>query len=352
MLWSFGPEADPSSQYRLRFPAGVLMSQGADITLDARGPIILWSEEWHGAEPPEHVQALGLAQRPEADIIVLQRPGLRYWADIIPMLQKLGIRVVVDVDDLFDRIDKRNVAHKAYDSNKSTTHNHNWVEEACRRADMVTCTTEALKKRYGFGHGHVLPNLVPQDYLSVEADIRPATVGWTGSIGVHPQDLQVTKGAAAKAVTDLGWDFHIVGTGIGVKKALQLAEEPTNTGYVPFPDYPAAIAEISLGIVPLVDSAFNRAKSCLKMIEFASTGVPVLASATPDNLRMRELGVGAVVNHPNQWGRKLRQLMTNRDYRDDVAGRSREAMRKHTYDEQAWRWGFAWGLERERASVG
>lgn len=345
MFWSFGPEADASSQYRLRFPAVVLMEQGADITLDARGPIILWDHKWTGPQPPEGVRVMALAERPEADVIVMQRPGLRYWADVIPFLQHWGIKVVVDVDDLFDSIDKRNDANASYSARDHASHNFNWIEEACRRADLVTCTTEALKTRYGFGHGLVLPNLVPESYLAVEGLQKAATAGWAGNVGVHPTDLQVTRGAVGKALADTGWGFHVVGTGNGVSDALELPLEPSTSGYVPFTEYPHRVAEMSLGIVPLVDTPFNRAKSCLKMIEMASVGVPALASWTPDNHRMYQAGVGGIVKHPGQWYRRLCQMMNSREYREDMAGRSREAMAAHTYEKQAGRWAAAWGLE-------
>jgi hypothetical protein len=105
------------------------------------------------------------------------------------------------------------------------------------------------------------------------------------------------------------------------------------------------MAETEVGIVPLAPTDFNEAKSCLKMIEYASLGVPVLASATYDNMRMHELGVGGIVKHPGQWYRRLSQLLKSEEYRTDLAGRSREAMKDHTYEKQSWRWAEAWGLK-------
>lgn len=347
MFWCFGGELDASSQYRLRFPAIVLMQQGADIMLDERGPELVWANDDDGER-----MLLGVNKKPDADVIVMQRPGLRYWSDIIPVLQRMGIRVVVDVDDMFDRIERGNVANESYDPAKDPKYNYRWVEQACRQADMVTCTTEALKRRYGFGHGMVLPNLVPESYLHLEGSKKWATVGWAGSLGVHPRDLQVTNGVIGQAIDEAGWDFHVVGTGVGVKGALKLSQEPTNTGYLPFPEYAAKVGELSIGVVPLRDCAFNRAKSCLKLIEMASTGVPTIASATPDNVRMSRLGVGVTVERAAQWDKAMRRMIGNMDYREEVAGRSREVMTEHTYEKQAWRWAFAWGLDRERVKAG
>src|SRR5215472_7766299 len=109
IIWPAGLEDDAVSQYRLFLPAAALVEQGADVEVDMTGPLIVWNREWHGAPPPD-ARALALANKPEADTVVMQRPARRWWADIIPMLQQLGIRVVVDVDDDFHAIAKSHAA--------------------------------------------------------------------------------------------------------------------------------------------------------------------------------------------------------------------------------------------------
>lgn len=342
-----GTSNDGCTEYRLLMPARPLIAGGADIEFDSRGPTVLWDKDWSGfLEPPESVRAVALARRPDCDVVVMQRPARRWWADIIPMLKALGIRVVVDVDDLFDSIDRGNLAHGVYDPNKSSIHNHLWVDIACQHADVVTCTTPALLERYGHGHGVLLPNLVPERYLKIDAEARPHTLGWSGTVETHPTDLQVTRGAVGKALSETGWAFHHIGTGKGVKKALGLFSKPTFTNWVPFAEYAYRMAELNVGIVPLADTKFNDAKSSLKMIEMAALGVPVLASATPDNLRMHKFGVGAIVKHPGQWSRSLDRILKDQDYREHLAGSSREVMADHTYEKQCWRWAQAWGLEK------
>jgi glycosyltransferase involved in cell wall biosynthesis len=353
VFWAFGDTNDASSQYRARLVALALLSQGCtdEFVFDGPGPIVGWNHKWDSPQPPPTARIMAL-QTPDYDIAVISRPARRWWADVIPFLQRAGVRVVVDVDDLFDRIHPKNRAYSAYDPNRDMLANHQWCEEACKRADLVTCTTPALQRRYGYGHSVVLPNLVPEFYLGIDGMQRSATLGWTGSVHTHPEDLQATKGAVPQVLDNNGWSFHVVGEGEKVQEALGLREEPSRTGLVAFGDYGEAMAEISVGIVPLADTEFNRAKSCLKMIEFAALGVPVVATATPDNERMAKLGVGRVVTHPHHWLKTLNRLVTNRDFREELAGHSREAMKKHTYEAQCDRWSFAWGLERTRIPVG
>lgn len=324
-------------------PARVLQEQGADVLVNHTGPTIVWDREWTGIPPPE-ARALAIARKPHCDVIVMQRPMRRWFADIIPMLQKLGLKVIVDVDDLFDSIDEQHAAFEGVNPIKHPHHNHEWVKEACRRADLVTCTTPLLAERYGFGHAKILPNFVPEVFLTTEATTREKTVGWTGTVESHPKDLLATQGNIATVLKDSGWTFHVVGTGNRAQETLGLADPPTVTGLVPYADYPKAMGEIAVGVVPLADSNFNEAKSALKMMEFAALGVPVVATATYDNCRMHAAGIGNIVKHPSHWYKRLRKLVSDQAYREDLAGKGQEVMKDYTYEKNAHRWADAWGL--------
>jgi hypothetical protein len=307
LIWPAGDENDGTSQYRLRMPAAALVDQGADVEIDSDGPSVGWSHRFNGWPPPATVRVVQLMKRPEADTVVMQRSHLRWWSDVIPMLQAEGIRVVIDIDDHFSKIHQANVAHAGYDPTKRDHANFQWVAEACRRADLVTCTTKTLLDAYGFGHGLIIPNLVPERYLRVKADQRPETAGWTGSTDTHPEDLQVTRGAIGQVLANNGWGFHVVGTGVGVQKCLGLKEEPTTTGWVPFNQYIHRMAEISLGVVPLQDSEFNRAK-CLD----STTRIATQRGILP----LSEVDVGDKVWNDGRWRRV--EAREDQDARDGL----------------------------------
>jgi len=335
-------------------PGMALLAHGADVIIDTTGPTVEWSSRWPGCEgdqsnsPPDWVSVRGIHKYDRADVVVMQRPSRRWWTDIIPLLQAQGIRVIVDIDDRFDKIDKGNVAKGIFDPRYDAINNYTWVTQAAQLADKVTVTTPSLLKAYGFGHGVVLPNYVPERYLFING-FRPTSVAWTGNIGTHPRDLQVTGGAVGQVLNEQGWNFHVVGTGHGVQQALQLSEPPTTTGWVPFADYPEEMAKATIGIVPLADTVFNEGKSCLKMIEFASLGVPVIASPTADNVRMHQAGVGLLAKTPQKWRTMLSLLMDNREQRLDIAGRSRDVIAKQfTYSAHCDRWWAAWTGEKRR----
>lgn len=342
LIWPAGdPAKDATSFYRLTAPAEALAAQGADIRIDTIGPTVLWDREWHGEHPPGDARVLG-CHKPDADVIVLQRPGRRWWADLIPHLQAHGVRVIVDVDDAFDVIERGNSAWAGYQPGLSPWHNYKHIGRACHAADLVTVTTPALAQRYGqHGRVQVIPNYVPAAYLDINVPRLDRTAGWAGSTATHPGDLQSTGGCFAQALDDTGWTCHVIGTGEGVADALRVPRL-TASGWVPLPVYPLEVARLELGIVPLARNPFNTAKSALKAAEMAALGVPVVMSPTPDNRRLARAGVGVLATRPREWYSKVQRLMTDDAHRAEVRARGRLAMSTQTIEGRCEQWADAW----------
>ena len=87
------------------------------------------------------------------------------------------------------------------------------------------------------------------------------------------------------------------------------------------------MAELSVGLVPLIDSPFNRAKSWLKGIEYAALGVPFVASPLPEYRKLADLGAGVLADSPQEWYEAIDMLLTDADHRDTIARFGRDAVR-------------------------
>lgn len=344
-----------SGHYRLIFPAEALAQQGADVEVTTAGPSVIWDREWDGDAPPLEARVLGLAAKPDADVVVIQRPGRAHWAELIPHLQAAGARVVVDIDDDFDSIPAGNIARKNYDPKINRWHNRDWIHRACDLADLVTASTPHLAGVYGH-HGRVavLPNLVPASYLTITPPAPlERTIGWSGSVDTHPGDLETVGTAVRDTLAEHpDWSVHVVGTGNGVARRLRIPGVTATGKWLPFGAYPRGLARITVGIVPLQQSRFNRGKSALKMAELAAVGVPVIAAPTPDNQRLHEHGVGLLAGSPSQWRARLGDLIRSEQARTDIAGHGRQAMAAFTYEQWCDLWATAWerALDREVAA--
>lgn len=371
------PEADDACNfYRMTEPARVLAAQGADV--DHR--------VGHRYRVAGHGHALSIVE-PSCDlpdVVVVQRPLSDWQCRYVRAFQAKGVAVVVELDDDFGAVHPENSAHfdasprwlseeewervgrpgwdrRAERSGRrwfsapgvTSARSNVWLRRACKHADLVTVTTPTLAERYA-PHGRVvvLPNLVPGRYLEVEAPPHDGVVvGWGGTVATHPDDLTVTGGGVARAVTASGARFRVVGDGVRVRADLCLDAEPEVAGWVSLEGWPEALASFDVGIVPLAPSPFNEAKSALKMAELAAVGVPVVASPAPDNVRLAKLGVGVLAATPSDWQQAVTVLVDSPAAAADLAGRGREVMAAQTYEAHAGRWWDAWTQARVNADT-
>jgi len=331
--------------YRLLAVCRHLIAQGHDIDYvvhddpPERQLQAKWMERTDGV-----VEVLDVVA-PDVDVVVFQRPLQAKYATAIPALQRKGVRVVVEIDDDFEHVEPRNISWKAVQPNLSPGRNREHLRRACELADLVTVSTPALAAVYG-RHGRVvvLPNYVPAAYLRIRQEAHDGLyVGWSGSIDTHPDDLQMCGTGVQRALLATGANMAVVGTGKGVKGALGLSQVPLACGWRSLQDYPDAVAQFDVGIVPLNPSPFNEAKSWLKGLEMASVGVPFIASPTQQYRALTSLGAGMLAESPRQWEGMLKRLLRDVGWREEVAARGREVAATLTVEANAWRWLEAWG---------
>lgn len=328
-------------RYRITWPTKALADQGADVRAVRPGEPGQLEAAFVDDPAPHMVDVIA----PDADVVVLQRPLQRHLADVVPLLQAKGVAVVVEIDDDFSAIHPRNASFETCHPGHSPDRNWQHLARACREADLVTVSTDALATVYG-GHGRVavIPNCVPAGYLDVTKDPHDGViVGWSGSIQTHPDDLEVTRGGVARALTATGAHFAVVGTGVGVQSRLDLDQPPTASGWVEIEDYPHAMAQLDIGIVPLADNRFNRGKSWLKGLEWAALGVPFIASPVAEYRRLIAAGAGRSAERPRRWYAETRALVEHEALRDTIAGRGREVAARWTIEGNTYRWWDAWG---------
>jgi glycosyltransferase involved in cell wall biosynthesis len=315
--------------YRISLPAA---HAGVSVTIEDRLPLQTVQDGWKRA----------LINVPiDADVVVIQRPLSHHIPAIIERLQSQGVAVVVEIDDDLTSLDPTHVSYRKIHPTDVPYANWQHLRTCCRAADLVTVTTPALAQRFG-GHGRVavLPNCVSEDLLQIQTNWN-ADLGWTGWVGTHPRDLDVLGRAIRQLVED-GFSFRVIGPGDGAERALGLPCVD-DTGWLDLPFYYRAAAQLRVGIVPLADTAFNRAKSNLKGIEYAALGVPFVASPTPEYFDLMHRGAGVIATKPRRWARLLRGMLSSERARTELAQSGRDVVQAHyTIEEQGWKWAEAW----------
>jgi hypothetical protein len=297
---------------------------------------------------------------PDADVIVLQRVAFDTLTQAIPMIRARGVAVVVDMDDALTRIDPSNPAWWGFREDwGSPKHSGRNCERACRDATLVTVSTPALIPLYAGSaeRGAVLTNCVPGWYLDLPHE-DAATIGWGGSLHSHPRDLEVLGPAVARLVRE-GFEYWGAGPDYirepgdgGLHRVLGLTTEfdqqldVGTTGNVnEIVNWPRAVATMGVGIAPLTDTEFNRAKSWLKPLEYMACGVAWVGSPRAEYRALAaRTGVGLLAEQPRDWYRQLKRLMVDGEMRraQGAAGRAAIHDQGLTYEASWWRWVEQW----------
>jgi hypothetical protein len=280
----------------------------------------------------------------DADVVVLQRVTHAYMAQAVGIMRAKGVTVVVDVDDDLSSIHPSNPAWAVHRPGAGLHSWHN-VALACREASLVTVSTPALLDVYArHGRGHVLPNYLPDTYYGLPR-VDSDTVGWPGSYHSHPNDPESLGGAIARLV-DEGAEFVMRGDPSGAGRAFGLAADPLG-GAVSIDEWPAAVASLGIGIAPLADTKFNRAKSWLKPLEMSACGVPWVASPRAEYERLHKLGAGLLADRPRTWYRQLARLRESAAMREELSDAGRMVADRLRLSQHAWRWQEAWARAYE-----
>jgi hypothetical protein len=284
-------------------------------------------------------------------VYVFQRLTHSWMAQAVPLLRAAGAAVVVDVDDDLGSIHPRNPAYEAMhpryvgqrDPQTREVRRHSWrhLSAACRDATLVTVSTPALLPRYaGHGRGQVLFNYLPELYYGVpheDSDI----IGWPASLHSHPDDPSALGGAVARLSGPLG-SFRVMGDPVGVGAAFGLSEDPPGRSGIDVAEWPAAVAELGIGIAPLADTRFNACKSWLKPLEMSALGVPWVASPRAEYERLHRRGAGALADTPRRWHKEMALLRSSQALRLERAEEGRSVADGLRLRDHAWRWLEAW----------
>lgn len=345
--------------YRLAWPAFALHhAEGYDLDLSLHAPDEVQMRTVARPGRARGFEVRGLPDLDTLDVVILQRIGSENGVRLVRHLQEHGIAVVLDADDALWAVDPESASFRAWNGQP----NHwRYMDEAARLADLVTVTTDALARRYGaHGRCEVIPNFVPRASLIDLDALRerarregyPSRVGWSGVLASHPSDLTVAHGAAHMAVRGAR-TLHVQGERDLARVARQWRlPETALTGHpgVPLTAYHEALDAFDVGLVPLADTPFNRAKSSLKALEYAARGIPSLVSATPANRALSEWVRGVhVMEDPRSWAFALDRLLRDPAEVAFEAVQARVDVEQHlTIEGNVWRWHDAWRRAHSR----
>lgn len=281
-----------SGEYRMLVPARAL--QDAGLTRNYASQRLLTPVETGKAD---------------LSTIVLQQPTSERHLRALESYQAHSRALcIVEVDDLVTEVSPENPAARHFGDSALRC-----FEASLRRCNRLVVPTAPLAEAYGplVPEVRIAPNYLPGVVWGAVAPPRrqrkKPRVGWSGSDS-HLGDLKLLSQIVPLLSREVDWVF--LGT---VRPELRPYIKQVH-GAVPFDTYPAQLAamDLDLALAPIGASAFNEAKSPLKLLEYGVLGYPVVCSDVGP-YQQPDFPVKRVANTSQAWIAAIRERINDLD---------------------------------------
>ncbi len=244
--------------------------------------------------------------RMQADVLLLH--GFysdQQLAALNQYTKQTNIRVVISIDDLLTHIPKYNPFSHTIPKDIKIR-----LKLACSLADNLIVSSVELAEQFTQYHPKisVIPNRLSQQVWPTQIKVKNTPqrirIGWAGA-GQHQGDLEWLIPVIEQTQGFCDWVFF-------GDKPSQLNQHLLEFHQpVHILEYPKKLQQLNLnlGIAPLVDNPFNRAKSSLKLIEYGVLGLPVIASNLPCYQNSPAV---LLENDSNAWINQIKTFDTNK----------------------------------------
>lgn len=221
-------------------------------------------------------------------------------------------------------------------------------------ADLVTTPSEVLAAQYRSVAPtpvRVLENHLPDEALRArrERSDDRIVVGWVAGSEHRFDADQLRLGAQLQELLDASPDVDVVTIGV----RLALGSRYRHVRGVQLSELFQAEAQFDIGIAPIADIALNRARSNVKLKEYAAAGVPWLASPVGPYAQLGEAQGGRLVND-GRWRDEIERLAADRRARRKLSKHGSRWAAKETigHNVAAWEAAMEQAVAAARARTG
>lgn len=296
----------PNSNYRSVIPARELESRGHEV---------LWPSETIGKDRIDRLL--------DCDAVLLHRQYGPATLAAVPLLARSGIAVCWDNDDDLSEVPVESPHFESFAGERGERIEDAW-KRIVRRAALVTTPSAILAEKFlnrGARHVEVIENHLPAEFLAEpRREHDGVVVGWTAGTTHAADAKRLGIPLVLRRLLDTYPDVHVASIGLN----LELGHERYHhLERVDFDRLIHAAAAFDIGIAPLADIPFNRARSNVKVKEYSALGIPWLASPVGPYAELGPEQGGELVAD-GDWWEALVRLIEDKGERTTHGRRARQ----------------------------
>lgn len=325
---------------------GVVWFPNANANYRALEPAKHMARRGHEVVWPLDDGSADLARLASCDVVHVFRRFDPATRTVLSQLAAQGVATTYDNDDDFTTVPDPGGEWKTQFAE---------MVAIARGARIVTTTNEQIAEAYravGVKRVEVIPNAVLRNFEHPLMRPDGVVVGWqpipeapiaargpgfvVGWLAGAEHELDAERLDIAAALARLAAErpeVHV--ETIGVR--LPLTQQYTHYEHVRFDHLASHMAVWDVGIAPLADIPFNRARSDIKLKEYGAAGVPWLASPVGPYRDLGEAQGGRLVGDSG-WYEALRALVENPGDRDRLAVSARRWGESNLFESVAGAW--------------
>lgn len=271
----------------------------------------------------------------EFDLLFCQRTSscdLGEAESILASTRNSGKRLFYDIDDNLLDIDESHPEYRALSRNASV------VRAFLEGASAVFCSTEELKKQLlpQSTKSFVLRNALDQRLISPRGGRSDIASGKAGILYMgtqtHNSDFDLIATTLSQIIQDFGDRVRVGIIGVTTNPRLPSGVErvavPSSVGssYPAFMTWLSRQSSWNIGLSPLVDTGFNRAKSEIKALDYMSMGAVSIVSNVTAYRNLPDQAVVKVENTPSAWYRAIASQIEAPDHLTETARSGHELL--------------------------
>lgn len=313
-------------------PNGWYRGIGPMLALAGRGHTIRQLLRTDGVFRPELVDG--------CDVLHIHRDHDDETLQLVKRAKEEGIAVVWDNDDDLASVPRNNVAARTYRGASGAKGFAN-ARKIIELADLVTAPSARLAeihREQGAQRSEVIENYV-RDEMALyrrpeKGDRAPVVIGWMAGKEHHVDAERIPIRAVLQRLLaeHEQIEVHTIGVGLGLR-----SERYKHTRAVLFARLEEVLSPLDVGLAPISDMTFNRSRSNVKLKEYASIGVPWLASPIGPYAEMGEKQGGRLVPD-DAWHDALDRLIVKERDRRKLAKRAHKWGRAQSVSANAGEW--------------
>jgi glycosyltransferase involved in cell wall biosynthesis len=271
----------------------------------------------------------------DCDVVLVYRRYDDETRAVVRRLAAAGVGIVYDNDDDYLLVPEE---HPNFAEMAGLAGQRRFAHtlELARIADVMTTTTQAVAERYrssGVERVEVIPNYLRHGAIRAGRPHEGLVVGWVAGLEHVADTRRIPIADALERLVAKHGEVRVECIGVD----LGLSRSYFHDAVLPFDVLPDRIAGFDIGIAPLADIPFNRARSDIKVKEYAASGVPWLGSPVGPYRGLGE-GQGGRLVPDDGWFDALDRLVRKNRERRRLADAATRWARTQTIHAAAARW--------------